>query len=421
MSHNPLASELENAQNALAQLRDSRHTLDQELRWHAQFDFEKNSADLREVTDRHAALRAQAAESQSQLDDAQRVLDELREQASLGWNPSRWFSAQRGTAKQRHAEQQTLVGTLLAQHREVSEQLAEVDGRKSRLENDLRRYTAVDAARGADRLTLLDHEIAAQEAKVANLARRKRRVDARLAPLLSQLHDREREAARLNHVLKVAESFQSQLNYAANGYERKQVHERCERELGRSSPGAVIHEVQHQRRVLDRDLDKLRRRIAEEARRTSRDVRSVVIDGNNMCYDGGEFIGLAALIPVSGVLSRAHDVTVVFDQSIQTRWRFTEGELTASLPAVRVHVVRSRRAADELILDVARDPYAVVLSNDRFGEFQDKDAVRGGRVVGHDILKGRVSVPDLEVDEPLAPRPRRQQTPEPPPMSYGAG
>ena len=414
MSHNPLAPELENAQKALAGLRAGRLALDEELRWHTQFDPERYSADLRAVTDRHTALRAQAAEGQSRLDDAQRLLDEHREQASLGWNPSRWFSSERGTAKQRYAEQQTLVETLRAQQRGISEELDAVDARKQRLEGDLRRYAEVDAAQGAERLTRLDAEITAYEAKVADLARRKERVDLRLAPLLGQLHDREQEAARLDWLLSAAESFQTQLDYAQNGYERKQVHERCERELGRSSPGAVIHEVGRQRRVLDRDVEKLRRRIAEEARRSARDVRAVVIDGNNLCYDGHDFIGLTALIPVSEALRRAHDVTVVFDQSIQTRWGFSESELAAALPGVRVHVVRSRRAADELVLDTARNPYAVVLSNDRFGEFQDKDAVRGGRVVRHDILKGRVSVPDLEIDQPLAAQPRQQQAPEPP-------
>lgn len=402
MSHNPLASELAQAQATLAQLRATRHELDQELRWHAQFDPDRNGADLRALTDSHAALLAQVEDSQSRVRAAQAVLDERRTDASRGWNPARWFSSERNAAKKLLAEQQAVVDDLLAQHRGFEEQLGEVGGRKARLEGDLRRYAGIDAARGAERLARLDGEIAGQDAKVTNLARRKARVDAQLAPLLAQLHERAQEAARLDSLLARAARFQRELDFASNGYERKQVHERCEYELGRSSPGAVIHDAQRQRRALDRDVEKLQRRIAEEARRSARDIRAVVIDGNNMCYDGDQFIGLTALMPVTHLLSRAHDVTVVFDQSIQTRWRLSEGEIASSLPTARVHVVRSPRAADELILDVAGDPYAVVLSNDRFGEFRDKDAVRSGRVVRHDILKGRVSVPDLEIDAPLA-------------------
>ncbi len=401
MSPNPLAFELANAQTALAQLREQRLHLDQELRWHAQFDPDKNSADLRAVTDAHTALLARVAESQSRLQAAQQVLEERRADASWGWNPSRWFS-ERSAAKRGLTEQQALVDTLLAQHGTDTQQLDDVQRRKSDLERGLRRYAEVDAAQGRERLARLDGEIALQELKVADLARRKERVDQRLAPLLSQLQDRQREAGRLDQVLRAAESFHYALNNARDGYQRKQIHQQCEHQLGRSSPGAVIHDVQKHRRVLDRDVEKLQRRIAEEARRASRDVRAVVIDGNNMCYEGDQFIGLTALIPVTAALSRGYDVTVVFDQSIQTRWHFAESHLVSALPGVRVHVVRSRRAADELVLDTARDPYAVVLSNDRFGEFRDKDAVRGGRVIRHDILKGRVSVPDLEIDEPLA-------------------
>lgn len=402
MSHNPIAAELAAAQTTLAQLRDSRLRLDQELRWHAQFDPERTSADLRAVTGARTDLVARIEQSRTGLADAQRSLDEHREGAALGWKPSRWFSDERGAAKRRYAEQQAVVDRLRAQHGAMEEQLKELEARKSGLESDLRRYAAVDAERGRERLAQIDGEGAAQASKVADLVRRKERVDAHLAPLLSQLHDREREAARLDHVLRNAESFQYQLDHARDGYARKQIHLRCEHELGRGSPGAVIHEVSKQRRALDRDVEKLQRRIADEARRIARDIRAVVIDGNNLCYEGTEFIGLAALIPVTQALSRAHDVTVVFDRSITTRWNLSEGELASSLPGVKVHVVRSPRAADELILDVAGNPAAVVLSNDRFGEFRDKDAVRDGRLVKHDILKGRVSVPDLAIDAALA-------------------
>lgn len=401
MSYNPLAPQLADAQAALARLRNTRAALDEELRWHARFDLEAYLAELRTVTERHAGLLATLDDTRSRVQEAERELRERREDAAMGWNPARWFSAERNAAKQRHAELEAALARLHDRRGEAENQLGEADRRKSHLESELRRHAAVDAALGRERLAQLDRDIAAQEPKVADLARRKERVDVRLTPLLSQLHDREREAIRLDRVLEVAESFQHELDWADNGYERKLVHDQCEEEFGRSSPGAVIREARHQSRALDRDLDKLRRRIAEEARRSARDVRAVVIDGNNLCYDGKEFIGLTALMPVVEVLSRAHDVTVVFDRSISTRWRFSDNELTSSLPGARVHVVRSPRAADELVLDVASDPYAVVLSNDRFGEFQDKDAVRDGRIVRHDILKGRVSVPDLEVSEPL--------------------
>jgi len=402
VSYNPLASDLADARSALAQMRDSRSTLDRELRWHAQFDPEKNTTDLREASERHAALLTDLDEAQSRLDDAQRVLVERQNDASLGWSPARWFSKERSAAKLRHAEQVDLVARLVAGHRDVTEQLDEVGRRGSRLEGDLRRYAEVDVAKGSERLAQLDREIALREAAVADLARRKERADERLAPLLNDLHGREHEAARLDRQVEIAEWFQRELNSAANGYERKQIHLRCEHELGRSSPGAVIHELGQQRRVLDRDLEKLRRRIAEEARRSVRDIRAVVIDGNNMCYEGNRFLGLTALIPVCDALSRAHDVTVVFDRSIQTRWRLTERDLAVALPAVKVHVVKSRASADELVLDVAREPYTVVLSNDRFSKYSDKDAVSGDRIIQHDILNGRVSIPDLDIDEPLA-------------------
>lgn len=408
--HNPLASELEDAEAALANLRDRRAELVEELRWHGQFDAAANAAERRAAAARATALRDQLDDTETRLGDAETVLNEHRDDAALGWRPSRWFSAERGAAKQRYAEQQDVVGELRAEWQDMELQLVQVEARSESLERDRRRYDGIDAAARNQELARTEDEVASREVAVADLARRKERLDRRLAPLLSQLRDREREAARLNGLLADAEAYQHQLDYAANGYERKLVHVECERRLGRSSPGAVIHDVQRERRALERDVEKLERRIAEEVRRGSRDVRAVVIDGNNLCYEGDHFIGLAAVLPVTAALSHL-DVTVVFDRSIETRWRLPESMLTALLPAVTVHVARSRRSADELILDAARDPYSVVLSNDRFGEFRDKDAVRAGRVVRHDVLKGRVCVPDLEIDVPLAALPSEAAAP----------
>lgn len=313
----------------------------------------------------------------------------------------RWFSAERRAALHRYAEQHLLVAHLDAEHREVARRLDEVSARRSRLEEDLRRYAGIDAAKERARLAELDGDIARQESAVAVLARRKERVDERLAPLLRDLHDREREADRLDDLLDTAEGFQRDLDYASNSYERKMIHLQCEDELGRSSPGAVIHDVRKKRNAVERDLEKLRRRIADEARRGARDIRAVVVDGNNLCFEDSRFIGLTALVPVCEALRRERDVTVVFDRSIETRWHLSHDRLAASLPGATVHVARSRDSADELILDAARDSYAVVLSNDRFGEFRDKDAVRDRRLVRHDILRGRVSVPDLDIDVSL--------------------
>lgn len=236
--------------------------------------------------------------------------------------------------------------------------------------------------------------------QLEDLEPRKNKVDQRLHPLLEELARLEADDRELERRLARARALARQLDQASDGYQRKLVHQRCESEFSHGSPGSVISNAQRRRDGLRRDIEKLVRRIENEARAGARNVRSVVIDGNNMCFQDKTFIGLAALIPTVKTLVASHEVTVVFDPSI-TR-HFNRETLREAFPRAKVHIVNSRPAADELILDVSRDSLAVVLSNDRFREFRDKDVVREGRLVRHDILKGRVAVPDLFVDVPLA-------------------
>jgi hypothetical protein len=54
--------------------------------------------------------------------------------------------------------------------------------------------------------------------------------------------------------------------------------------------------------------------------------------------------------------------------------------------------------ADETVLDlVNKNDKAYVLSNDRFGDFNAKHAVRCGRIIRHEIVNGNIFVHDLQI------------------------
>jgi hypothetical protein len=54
--------------------------------------------------------------------------------------------------------------------------------------------------------------------------------------------------------------------------------------------------------------------------------------------------------------------------------------------------------ADETILDLAgMNDRAYVISNDRFGDFNEKLVVRHGRLIRHEIVGGNVFIHDLQL------------------------
>ncbi|MDW8223864.1 MAG: hypothetical protein RMJ82_13035, partial [Gemmatales bacterium] len=153
------------------------------------------------------------------------------------------------------------------------------------------------------------------------------------------------------------------------------------------------------RRVLERDLQKLHQRAAEIARRVSRSIEKIVLDGNNLCFEGNCFIGLAALKAVVPVLAKDYELYLVFDASIRARLKTGDSKIRGEFERyAEVHVVPSRCVADETILELAGEEESTyILSNDRYADFPDKPAVRQGRIITHQIVAGKVFIPDLDI------------------------
>ena len=104
-----------------------------------------------------------------------------------------------------------------------------------------------------------------------------------------------------------------------------------------------------------------------------------MIDGKNCCFEGNQFIGLAALLPLTRALAQRYDVTVVFNASIRRDLGANDDALRAALPSAKSPRRSSRAKADETLLDAASDPSVWVISNDRFGDYRDKPPLRTGK------------------------------------------
>lgn len=150
---------------------------------------------------------------------------------------------------------------------------------------------------------------------------------------------------------------------------------------------------------LTRDYDKLRRRVEGTARVEAQKIDRIIIDGNNLCYSGSTFIGLVAIESLLPELSRRFLVVVVFDAKIRQLLDSNDSAITERLGRhATVHIVATRRHADETVLDLASaNEFTFVLSNDRFSEFFEKPAVKGRRIIRHEIVDRQVLVHDLQL------------------------
>lgn len=197
-----------------------------------------------------------------------------------------------------------------------------------------------------------------------------------------------------------AESFNSMLNNAKDSKERFQIHEQCNRELGDSKPNNIVRQSRGTQRGLDEKIRKLQTRLDSLIRFATWDIKHIVIDGNNLCYEGKRFLRLAVLEALVPILAHKYQITLIFDASIRRKLGLNSKDIEAQFPlAQHVHIVASKRAADETVLAAASDdPHTFVLSNDRFVDYPERMAVKEDRILRHEIVGKAAYIHELRIE-----------------------
>jgi hypothetical protein len=438
--HNPYAAELEREASRLVDLRERCAALAKARDWYAAFDRDAVGKKLVKQRARRDDLVRQRDRTQIALNQAAKQSAALHAESQMGHDPFYWFSKKRGKAKERYAVSVSHRNALTKEVADLERRLERARAKVKKSKRTLAKYDRFNCDAVVAELAIVESEIAACQANHDALVRDKQRLDDLLAGPVSALERLERDLSEatsrqttlrsnlrsLQRDLKVAARLKQELDDASDKHDKWIVHKECEDEFDDGSPGRVLHDrrdrrsqvqgelssLERQIASLERNTAKARKRVEETVARGTRDIRSVVIDGNNLCYVEDQFIGIAALQPLSQHLRESYQLAIVFDASIlrllsgsaEPRHRLTEDHLRVRFPGISVHVVDTQRQADETVLDAATDATAYVISNDRFQEFTDKPAVEANRVLRHEIVNGHIRVPDLSVLIPFGVR-----------------
>ncbi|SFV89379.1 Exonuclease SbcC [hydrothermal vent metagenome] len=241
---------------------------------------------------------------------------------------------------------------------------------------------------------------------------------------------------KIEVVITKAKRFKDRLN---NSVDRRSIHEQCELELGDGSPGRVVHEkrglIREQKELINeqRDLKSEKRRLINEKKellrkykrqvtginrnieknqkeafkvseKESRTIDTIVIDGNNMCYDNtsinDKFIELRAITKVASKLKDRFNVIIVFDSSIRALLRNDDEKIRSQFVSdVMIHIVATKELADKTIIKLtSNNNQTYIVSNDRYGEFVNEEAVKNGRLIRHEIVSNKIFIHDLDIN-----------------------
>jgi hypothetical protein len=400
---NPYASTCKKLEDEIAEKRERFAGLGEALARHARFDETEANSEIVQIKQKVLDLSTVLADLDRRIDGEREVAATLAEQARVGWDPRRWFSRERALSKQSNVDKVESVRGLEAQRQACAdEQASLVKGRKERLD-ELSTYRKTDASILQAEREQLTCAIKDLEARIAQVLPLRERVEEAIAAPQAEYKKLSARHDQLASDIDRAEVFDRKLHDAASSYERAMLHQECERLFGEASPARLRSRLRSELRPLERDMEKLRMRLKEVGHRAAREIRKLVFDGNNMCFEREKFIGLGPVKAAVRDLAGRYEMIIVFDASIGPLAKMSPEAIALEVGgAAKVHIVPTGSQADETVLEVAVGNYAYVVSNDRFADFMEKPPVREARVIRHNIVDGRVLIHDLRVNAKFA-------------------
>ena len=221
----------------------------------------------------------------------------------------------------------------------------------------------------------------------------------KLQPITDELSRIDQEIEKVNSIIVQADTYDKRLSNARDSRERAIIHQECDRVLGNGKPNIVLKKNRELLKKYKRDLEKLSQRAKKLSSQATREIDAIIIDGNNMAYESDSFIGLNALIPATAILRADYNIIVVFDSEIRSMLKMSGQSISEQFDAaVKIHIVATKQKADETILDLASEKLNYyVISNDRFADYFDKEAVKNKRILRHEIIDNSIFIHDLDL------------------------
>jgi|TARA_R100000093_G_C1945485_1_gene74262 predicted nucleic acid-binding Zn-ribbon protein len=399
MSLNPFDAELDNAEKEASELRVKLEEARSDLDWYDRTDPKVLSKNIEDLHGKRKLQSKLCNELQAEVYSIEQMISSLSLSINSRLNPINWFDSDQRGKRRNSAAMKKMLADRKNEISRVEVELTKLKQKIVENVNDIKRHESYDYDEKISEFEGLKNNLSTKEKEIRKIYEKKEKVDSELAPVINQILDAEEKIRCASKIKNEAEYLDNDLSRAENSYERAMVHKSCEERFGVGNPKRVVSKKESEIRRLERDIAKLHKRAENISNVAARDVQKLILDGNNLCYQGGRFIGLSSLISLVPVLVSDYKVVVVFDSSIRRSLGVGDSEIRESIGSgVEVHVVATSVKADETVIDIAgRDETAFIVSNDRFSEFGEKPAVRDDRVIRHEIVSGKIFINDLGV------------------------
>lgn len=400
MNLNPFTKDIAALEHELNKNKTDLSARNKDLSWFNGFKPEQAIVDIKRAERMSADVETKIQQVEHDLTHLESSKKRLADQASLGIDPRYWFSSERAIAKRQLAEVEREIEKFLSKLGTLKIERAKADELESKARVEIERARNFDPLLAKAVIVALQANIDRIEPQLAHLRQRSNDLDKVLQEPQQSLEANMLRRDQLEWQISAAADFDQQLKNARDNHARSRIHVQCEKTLGDDKPQNVLRKSKGELRSIEGNIAKLKKRIDRLIGIATRDIRHIVIDGNNLCYEGKRFLKLAALEVLVPLLTHRYKVTLIFDASIRSKLELSSQDIANLFPQVeRVHIVATRRKADETILAIASDdPHSFVLSNDRFADYPEKRVVKAGRILRHEIVDQFAYIHDLQIE-----------------------
>lgn len=400
MEYNPYADRYNQLKEIIAKLNNDKDLTTQDLVWYYNTDVEKLQQELQQRLSKRKDRYSQVKKIQDEITALMTRLERVKSSKDSTFIIINWFSSEQ--KRYRHAIEE-LNYEIVSNKEKIKRESTLIDAafkKATDLEASIYKHKNYDVNINSKYLEELESAIASHQHEFEKLEKDKQRVDLVLSPIEIELKNLELKMQATKALLDTAHQYDGELSKADNSYERLMIHKKCQTSLGEGKPKNVINQQNKILNQIERDYIKAQNRAREVGQKASRVIETVIIDGNNMCYEGDAFVGLSPLKVVTSELQKQYKVIVVFDSKIRQILKSNNADIAAQLPDnIKLHIVASNQFADATILDLATDNKSTyVISNDRFGDYNDKEVVKGNRLIRHEIVNNRALIHDLNIN-----------------------
>lgn len=398
MSFNPFDIEYEKLKSKLSERNLKVREIQEKISWYDTFDILILKSNLAKIADSIVSYNELVCEVKKRILNFNNELTTIDSKLKSRLNPLNFLCREQNTLRKRKSKLLSEIEKTKKEKNIYMNKYKKLIDDQKQMELIQRDYSEFDKSAFLKMEKDLLNEIYELELKFSEISNEKEAVDIELKPIMDQIYYYKNEIEQIERKVKKAEYYEYELNIASNSYERKMIHDKCEDDLGDSRPKNIINNGKREINRNKRDLKKAEDRALTIGLKASRIIKKIIIDGNNMCYSRDVLLGVDPLKHIINELSKKYEIVLVFDASINDILKTTNAYLESIFRGIEFHIVQSGTSADEIITNIANnDITCYILSNDRFGDYRDKEVVKIGRIINHEILNNKVIISDLRV------------------------